>query len=62
VSINRLLIPQPAAQGLGKFGADAKEALPALQELAERGNEAERRFASEVIAKIEQDLESKTDL
>jgi HEAT repeat protein len=62
LKLDRLLIPQTAAQGLGKFGATAKKALPALQELAERGNDAERRYALEAIARIEADLGLKKDL
>jgi HEAT repeat protein len=62
LKIDRLAIPQTAAEGLGKIGAEAKRALPTLEELAERGNEAERRYALEAIARIEQDLKLKEDL
>jgi hypothetical protein len=57
LDMNELLVPQTAAKGLGRFGSAAKRALPALQQLAERGNEAERRFALEAIAAIERALE-----
>ncbi|MBN1314078.1 MAG: HEAT repeat domain-containing protein [Anaerolineales bacterium] len=51
-----LLIPQTAAKGLGKFGAAAKKALPALIDLAERGNEAERREANTAIEAIKEKI------
>lgn len=55
--VDKLLIPQTAAQGLEKFGAAAAKALPALEDLARRGNEAERRFALQAITAIEEDLQ-----
>jgi HEAT repeat protein len=59
LGVDRLLIPQTAAKGLGKYGRLAKNALPALDELARRGNDAERRFALEAIERITQDLQDK---
>jgi HEAT repeat protein len=53
--VDKLLIPQTAAQGLEKFGAAAAKALPALEDLARRGNEAEKRFALKAITAIEED-------
>lgn len=54
-----LLVSQTAAEGLGKFGVAAKRALPSLQELADRGNNVERRFALEAITRIKQDPEAR---
>lgn len=62
LKVDSLGIPQTAAEGLGKFGAAAEKALPALQELAKRGNEAEKRHALEAIARIREDLGLKKDL
>jgi hypothetical protein len=56
LTVDKLLIPQTAAQGLEKFGAAAAKALPALEDLARRGNQAERRFALKAITAIEEDL------
>lgn len=56
LTVDRLLIPQTAAKGLGRFGAAAKKALPALQGLTERGNEAEKRHALEAITRIKEAL------
>lgn len=56
LAVDKLLIPQTAAQGLGKFGAAAKRAIPELKDLAIRGNAAERRSALEAIAAIEEDM------
>jgi HEAT repeat protein len=56
---DRLLVPQTAARGLAKFGKAAERALPALKELADHGNEVERRYALEAITSIKEDSESK---
>jgi HEAT repeat protein len=56
----RLLLPQTAAKGLAKFGKAAEQALPALKELADHGNEVERRYAREAIASITKDAGTKS--
>jgi HEAT repeat protein len=58
---DELFVPQIAARALAKLGAAAERALHPLQELAERGNEVERRFALEAIARIKSDLEGRSD-
>lgn len=58
---DELFVPQIAAQALAKLGAAGERALHPLQRLAERGNEAEARFAREAIARIESELERGSD-
>jgi HEAT repeat protein len=49
---DRPLIPQMAAQALGRIGPPARETAPALRHLANHGNNAERRLAGEALARI----------
>ena len=46
------LIPQTAAEALAKFGVAAKQAIPQLQKLVDKGNDAEKHSALDAIAQI----------
>ncbi len=53
VKAGEFLLPQVAAEALGKIGPSASKAIPILQYLEKRGNEAEKRYAREAIVKIQ---------